>query len=820
MDEQRGRRVSEALGATLFYAAAAVLMTWPVVLAPLSRLAAPVAEGDPLLNLWILGWDLRVLSTDPLAVVSGRIFDANIFHPAASTLAYSDHLIPQALLLLPLYVLAGDLVACYNALFVLSLVASAVSMYAFARMVTASPAAALVAGTAWGFAPYHFAHLVHLQLQSLWVLPLTFLFLHRVAARRRALDAVVLGMLVALQAVSSAYYGVIGGAGLAVASFVLARTTGQVRSRRFWSCIAAAVIVSAVAAAPFVWPYWRVQQQEGLVRNLYEAGHHSARMSSYLRVPPENLLYGRTGILRPDRSGAPASDGGPERELFCGFTLATLALLGAAWSRRRSTWPLAATYLAVAAVGFVLSLGPEGSATIYATLHRFVFGFQAIRAPARFGVLVTFGAALLAALGVAKLVGRLPDSRPWRLLPRTALLVGAVLVEYVNVPLPTVPAPVLRTPVGAWLAAAPEPGAVVYLPLGLDAENTRPMVESLQHGRPIVNGYSGQRPPFFVPLVETMSAFPSPESLLMLHDLGVRFVVSDAALDVGAVTAGVVAAGNPLVERARFGSTVIHEVRWNEDLEREIARASAPAPPEPGLVPFEAGERATYEVFWKGAGGLTLAAGQAVFVVDGPGTASAGRLGVPDDATVAGAAYRFTLDARTAPLVSRFFEAQDRFETWADSRVLPLLQHQHIHEGRRVLDRVTRFDAERGTVETGTGPRLPLAAGSRDPLAAFHYLRTIRLASGDTVRIPLSEGGRNLVVVVVVRSLESIEHRGVRVQAMRLTLVVEERLQRRRPIEATAWLSTDGRRIPLIIEVSAGFGDFRAELAEHRANMD
>jgi hypothetical protein len=46
--------------------------------------------------------------------------------------------------------------------------------------------------------------------------------------------------------------------------------------------------------------------------------------------------------------------------------------------------------LAVGALGYVLSLGPDGVRPVYSALHRFVFGFSAIRAPARFSVLVIF----------------------------------------------------------------------------------------------------------------------------------------------------------------------------------------------------------------------------------------------------------------------------------------------------------------------------------------------------------------------------------------------------------------------------------------------
>ena len=57
-----------------------------------------------------------------------------------------------------------------------------------------------------------------------------------------------------------------------------------------------------------------------------------------------------------------------------------------------------------------------------------------------------------------------------------------------------------------------QPGreAVLYLPLAIDKENTVFMVRSLAHRRPIVNGYSGQRPAFFASIVD---AFADPSSI-------------------------------------------------------------------------------------------------------------------------------------------------------------------------------------------------------------------------------------------------------------------------------------------------------------------
>src|SRR5262245_1346073 len=127
------------------YALAACLFTWPLIRHPFSLLGASDPTGDPSLYLWVLGWDLRALFEHPGWLLTGRVFDANIYHPAPNTLAYSDHLLPQALALAPLYVLTRDLVLCYNALLFGSLIASALAMHLFARSLVESERSAYVA---------------------------------------------------------------------------------------------------------------------------------------------------------------------------------------------------------------------------------------------------------------------------------------------------------------------------------------------------------------------------------------------------------------------------------------------------------------------------------------------------------------------------------------------------------------------------------------------------------------------------------------------------------------------------------------------------
>jgi hypothetical protein len=273
-------------------------------------LGAPIGPGDPYLNLWILGWGMQAVLSNRLSLFDGTVFNANIFFPAKGTLAYSDHLLLQSVVLSPLYAITHDVVLCYNVLLIASLVASALAMQALVRIVVDSEPGAYAAALRGDSAPYRFAHLIHLQLQSLYFLPLTFLFLHRVIAGRRRRDVVLLGVMAALQAISSIYYGVIGGLALIVGGLALAIGVGRWRNLAVLRRLSVAAVIAGVLVLPVAIVYSRSRSARG----------SDATCTRRRRMPLRSRVTStcRRGTS-PTRAGRVLHAQGPERELFPGF---------------------------------------------------------------------------------------------------------------------------------------------------------------------------------------------------------------------------------------------------------------------------------------------------------------------------------------------------------------------------------------------------------------------------------------------------------------------------------------------------------------------
>ena len=226
----------------------------------------------------------------------------------------------------------------------------------------------------------------------------------------------------------------------------------------------------------------------------------------------------------------------PERQLFPGL-VTLIAAAAALWPGRRRSG-VALLYGALAAAALVLSLGPEPAAWShrlpsgpYLWLARVVPGMDGMRVPARLGVVVLMALCVLAALGIARLTGRL--TRNGRLV--AAVLLGIVVfAEGWAVPLRMAPFDAHGRPgdraAYRWLAQQPR-GAAIELPIpewAIDPTLTY-QYATLFHGHPIVNGYSG----YGSSLQEFLGGAASPlnelehmsEALEALRAVGVQYVL-------------------------------------------------------------------------------------------------------------------------------------------------------------------------------------------------------------------------------------------------------------------------------------------------------
>lgn len=519
------------LFALCLFLALAAFTTFPLIL-HLKTHTAPVLS-DPLLNAWILAWDVHALLRDPL-----HLFDGNIFYPVERSLAFSDHLLGVLPIFAPIYLLTGNPVAGYNTLLVLSFALSGFSAFCLSYHWTRAFWPSLVAGTLFGFAPFRFGQIGHLQLLNLFWAPLTLLFLDRFLRTRRWRHLAGFAGFYWLQVLSSVYLAYM----VTLAVMLYASYYALVVDRtllRFSVLPKILAFVGGILAVllPFHLPYLDVRRSWGAFRNLDEIVRYSPDLLSYLAAPPlMNDLY--RSVFKPVDPWSAY-----EKWLFPGLVLPVLVLLGScctigalssleARRLRQVFWLIMGAAVVISLGPYLIVFGRETRIPLpYLFFYHLVPGWTGLRVPGRFALLAIMAAAPLATLGAIKCceaVGRCPGFRAW---PRfaspliSAWIVGLFLLELGWKPLPlvTVPTPQEVPEVYRWLAAK-RPGPIVELPFGR-WEDYRYLYFNTVHWLPLVNGQSGFFPPTYAEIKEALAELPAKRAVEYAGALGVRAIV-------------------------------------------------------------------------------------------------------------------------------------------------------------------------------------------------------------------------------------------------------------------------------------------------------
>ncbi|MCX6545287.1 MAG: discoidin domain-containing protein [Acidobacteria bacterium] len=516
--------------------ALSIATTWPLVRD--ARKALPSDLGDPLLNTFILAWD-----ADRILHGLAGLWNAPFFFPLQDTLALSEHLLGIALFTAPLQWLTRNPVLVYNAAFLGSYVLAGTGMYFLARLLWGRRDAAAIGALAFAFAPYRAVQASHLQvLMSGWM-PISLWGLHtyfRTGSRGALAVATTAFVVLGLSNGYFLYFFALPVAVLAAAELARRAVSGPDRTTtplaRSVSDLAIALIAVVVVFAPIAAAYLRAQSTLGLHRSLGELREFSATTADYLKIPPALWLW--TSRL---------ASGTAEHSLFPGVFTVGLAVIALSWLRRSPAASATAgdesgrrflviVYVVVCAIAAWLTLGPFAPGP-YRALIDLMPGFGVLRVPARFMVIVALALAVLASAGAAWILQRLSRRAAFCV---AGLVSCAIVLEGYSGPLrmkrfdPSQPG---RQRINAWLESG-QPGGVLELPISADdpVAITLPyQFNTLLHGHPIVNGYSGHGS-----VLQNLLGGPgSPlngtdadieATIVGLRSIGVRYVVLNEAL--------------------------------------------------------------------------------------------------------------------------------------------------------------------------------------------------------------------------------------------------------------------------------------------------
>lgn len=513
------RRGLELLLVLLACALLAVLFTLPWSPNPVTIPTTYGPGGDLFARIdssmwtYMLAWGAR----HPL-----RFYDAPVLLPMEDPLVANDPRLTEGIWSIPLFRRLPPVLAWGITLW-LALAVTGVGSYYAGLLVTGSQWGGVALTLLFSFGMFRANHVCHVEGIFAPFLALSFAAMARYLDGPNRRRAVWFALALAAAALEYSYIAVPLVLTLPVALLWGAWRRGIGWWRGVMPLLASGLVIAAVLA-PIALKYAAFSREYGVKRQIAQIDWRSADLYSW--------ITGATGTLLPPF-------GGPGNEyfdshLFVGFAALALGLagLGLLWKRSPEI-------ALIGILAFLLSFGTMrllfwqlslpfiDVPTPYELLYRLLLPLQAIRAPARFGVLTHLALAFGGALVVARLAKR----------PRGRVLAVVLLaVAFLEARAGMHPVPILperaEDPVYRWLAEQPGEFAVMEAPMGLltvreqHLEEAQSMLVSLAHGRRTPNGTVAANLRWHESIAVNTSNPAHAEARRVLQALGIRFVVT------------------------------------------------------------------------------------------------------------------------------------------------------------------------------------------------------------------------------------------------------------------------------------------------------
>jgi Protein of unknown function (DUF3108) len=227
---------------------------------------------------------------------------------------------------------------------------------------------------------------------------------------------------------------------------------------------------------------------------------------------------------------------------------------------------------------------------------------------------------------------------------------------------------------------------------------------------------------------------------------------------------------------------------------------------DPPSLPFQPGERLTYNVTWS-----VFQAGQVAALLEKTGS-------TPDD-------YLIVTTAQSRGFVSKLYTLNDVYR----SRLNPQTMcsggiSKRVVEGRRRKQTEIVFDSsrrlaildERNLAQAAEAPKHdeePIPPCVQDVVSGFYYLRTQPMRVGDHIEVPVNDGSKTTLVTVEVQAHEEITTPLGRRYAFRVEPSVFGRGGvYKRQGRMLIWFSDDEQRLPLRIKAMLSVGTLTGAL--------
>lgn len=331
-----------------------------------------------------------------------NFFDTNAFHPHPYSLLFSDTLIPQSLISLPISFFSKNVILVFNLTFLVILVLNYLSSFVFWKSLFKNPWLGFLGTIFFFYSPYFHIQKSHFQMLFYWPIFLVFYLLFR-NNKPRIFVPILVGILLTIQFLGSVYLAVF----LLTMVILFYGVDSIFNKNNFSKNLKSIVIIFSfflLTSGIFIKGYLEMKSYYGIDRPIQEFIQYSAHLSDYLFTTPVNSLLHNTKIINIWNSFDKNYIGG--KASFPGFLLFTTTVLGLFVLNLRKKIELkilfsnvSLFFLVTSIAGFVFSLGPRLNFNgVYAyiplpynLLMKLVPFLESVRAPSRWSFLFYFG---------------------------------------------------------------------------------------------------------------------------------------------------------------------------------------------------------------------------------------------------------------------------------------------------------------------------------------------------------------------------------------------------------------------------------------------
>ncbi len=365
---------------------------------------------DYALMVWIVFQNVSKIQ----ALDFQNFFNTTSFYPNPNTLFFSDLLLPQSIIALPIYWVVKNLILTFNLVFIITFILNYISTFLFWRLIFKKDLFAFIGSLLFIFSPFFHLNISHFQMLSYWPFFFSLYFLFKPQSGSRLVQPVIAGLFITVQFLASVYLSV-----------YLLTTIGlyfifQLTRKSFKQVGLSAIVVFLtffLTSGIFIKGYFDVKKEYDISRNIDEYITYSASLSDYIFTFSVDSLITRLPVIQKWNSFNKNGWGG--HTAFPGVLVLSLGLIGLfAITKDKKSLSVIMNlnrqkgfFLSLVLLGFIFSLGPRLNfngtyAHIplpYAIALKVVPLFESTRVSARWSYLFYFGLIFFALLGLQKI---------------------------------------------------------------------------------------------------------------------------------------------------------------------------------------------------------------------------------------------------------------------------------------------------------------------------------------------------------------------------------------------------------------------------------